>query len=133
MSLIYTNVAKTTKEKKAAAINCLVKSSRAHKQHAAVFENMSARVALVKKAFYALYATNHNQKYVTYRANTTAKNPFVALKIVNPNSAARNVKFKRIRDQRDQFKLLLKQHNCEKIDLPNTNSIIVRVMSKPTA
>ena len=47
MQTIYTNVAKTQKEKKAAAINCAYKSKQAYNQNAHVYNKMSARIALV--------------------------------------------------------------------------------------
>jgi len=129
MQTIYTNVAKTQKEKKAAAINCAYKSKQAYNQHAHVYNKMSARIALVKKAFSDLYANKHSTTYpVTYRANTVAKNPFVAIKISNPT--IHKTQFKSIRANIAQFKAFAKHHNCVVVHSTNTNSIIVRVMSK---
>jgi|TARA_R110000796_G_scaffold78869_1_gene175743 hypothetical protein len=129
MQTIYTNVAKTQKEKKAAAINCAYKSKQAYNQNAHVYNKMSARIALVQKAFSNLYANKYSTIYpVTYRPNTIAKNPFVAIKISNPT--IHKTQFESIRANIAQFNAFAKHHNCVVVHSTNTNSIIVRVMSK---
>ena len=123
MQTLYTNTAEDVHQAHKIAVSAMFSNKRAVQTHHNFFNSKQhkTRIARAKRVLTAYYSTPIT--YVNPRANKSK--PFTALKIQSP--VRPNTRFASVYKRFTKMQRILHKLNCQFVNAPNTNSVIVRV------